>query len=235
MTLKTHSIRIANLILFFILTVLAATPIPAQQSNVLAGQQSNTDGGDQTTASTGSKRNEFGVWGSISFDATTWIGYTPDAKFGNIGLRYGRILAANRNLAFSWTIDAIPVAVLSVDRFTTVSTGTGSFAVRQTRDHTYGAGLSPIGLKLNFRRSKLLQPFASGSAGFLYFSKQVPVSGASQFNFTFEFGGGVDIVRDSRHGISIGYKYQHISNGYTSPINPGIDVQMVHVGYLIRR
>jgi hypothetical protein len=215
--------RIAKLILFFILAAfLAVTPSYAQQSNTPKQEENN-------------RRNEFGVWGSISFDATTWIGYTPDARFGNIGLRYGRVLAANRNLAFSWTIDAIPVAVLSVKRFTTVSTGTGSVAVRETREQTYGAGASPIGLKLNFRRSKQLQPFASGSAGFLYFSEQVPVSGASQFNFTFEFSGGVDIVRDGRHGISIGYKYQHISNGYTSPINPGIDVQMVHVGYSFRR
>ena len=223
MACKTHSLRIAKLLFFFILaTFLAVTPARAQQSNTPTPQENI-------------RRNEFGVWGSISFDATTWIGYTPDARFGNIGLRYGRVLAANRNLAFSWTIDAVPVAVLSVKRFTTVPTGTGSFTVRETRDQTYGAGLSPIGLKLNFRRSKLLQPFASGSAGFLYFSEQVPITGASQFNFTFEFGGGVDIVRDGRHGISVGYKYQHISNGYTSPLNPGIDVQMIHVGYSVRR
>jgi hypothetical protein len=189
----------------------------------------------QGSAAPGNKRNEFGVWGSISFDATTWIGYTPGARLGTIGLRYSRVLAANRNLAFSWTIDAVPVAVLSVKQFTIVPTGSGSFTVNQSRDHTYGAGLSPIGLKLNFRRSHLLQPFANGSGGFLYFSKQVPVSGASQFNFTFDFGGGVDLVRDARRGISVGYKYQHISNGYTSPINPGVDVQMIQVGYFIRR
>src|ERR1043165_88638 len=87
----------------------------------------------QGSAAPGNKRNEFGVWGSISFDATTWIGYTPGARLGTIGLRYSRVLAANRNLAFSWTIDAVPVAVLSVRRFTIVPTGSGSFAVRQTR------------------------------------------------------------------------------------------------------
>ena len=212
--------RIVHLTLSFIFAVLLFVPKTAAQ---------------QASGDPDNKRNEFGVWGSISFDATTWIGYTPDARFGNIGLRYGRVLAANRNLAFSWTIDAVPVAILSVRRLTIVPTASGSFAVRQTRDHTYGAGLSPIGLKLNFRRLHLLQPFASGTGGFLYFSKQVPVSGASQFNFTFDFGGGVEIVRDGRRGIGIGYKYQHISNGYTSPINPGVDVQMVHVGYFIRR
>ena len=217
-----------NLIRSFSLSLLLVVPMcSAQQPNIPAGQQPSHDAEK--------RRNEFGFWGAISFDATTWIGYTPGARFGNAGLRYGRVLAANQSLAFSWTIDAVPVAVLSVRSFTIVPTGSGSFTVRETRDHTYGAGLSPIGLKLNFRRSQMLQPFAGGSGGFLYFSKQVPVTGASQFNFTFDFGGGVEIVKNARRAFAIGYKYQHISNGYTAPINPGVDVQMIYVGYSIRR
>ena len=223
----SHSIKILLTLSFTFALLLIVPENAAQQLNTTSEQRASTV--------TNNKRNEFGVWGSISFDATTWIGYTPDARFGNIGLRYGRVLAANRSLAFSWTIDAVPVAVLSVRRFNIVPTGSGSFTVRETRDHTYGAGLSPIGVKLNFRRSKVLQPFASGTGGFLYFSKRVPVAGASQFNFTFDFGGGVEIVRDGRHAINVGYKYLHISNGYTAPINPGVDVQMISVGYSIRR
>ena len=204
-------------------------------SSVCSGQQANLTIEQQPRASIENRRNEFGVWGAISFDAPTWIGYSPDARFGNIGLRYGRVLAANQNLAFSWTIDAVPLAILSLKRLTVVPTGSGSFTVQQRRDSTYGLGLSPIGLKLGFRRSQMLQPFAHGSAGFLYFSKEVPVAGASKFNFTFDFGGGVDIVKDGRRAISIGYKFQHISNGYTATINPGVDIQMIFVGYSIRR
>jgi len=177
--------------------------------------------------------NEFGVWGAISFDAPTLIGKTPNARFGSIGLRYSRVLLTNDDLAFSWTIDAVPVAVLSVNRFTFVPTGPNTFTVQRRRDRTYGAGLSPIGLKLNFRRRQMVQPFASGSAGFLYFSKDVPQPGAAQFNFTYDFGGGVQIVNNSRRAITIGYKYQHISNGDRSPINPGIDVQMIYAGFSI--
>jgi len=192
-----------------------------------------TTAAQQSSGADENRRNEFGIWGAISFDAPTWIGKTPDARFGNIGLRYGRVLAANDSLAFSWTIDAVPVAVLSVNRFTLVPTGPGSFTVQRNRDHTYGAGLSPIGLKLNFRRKQVFQPFVSGTAGFLYFSKDVPVAGAKQFNFTFDFGGGVQIVKDSGRAITIGYKYQHISNGDRSPINPGVDVQMLYGGFSI--
>jgi hypothetical protein len=227
--LRPHRVRVLNpLTLLLIFVVLLVVPeSSAQQGNVTARQQSSGAGED--------RRNEFGIWGGISFDAPTWIGKTPDARFGNIGLRYGRVLAANHNLAFSWTIDAVPVAVLSVNRFTIVPTGSGSFTVHRTREHTYGAGLSPIGLKLNFRRSQTFQPFANGTAGFLYFSKDVPVAGAARFNFTFDFGGGIDLVRESRRAFTVGYKYQHISNGDRSPINPGVDVQLIYVGYSIRR
>lgn len=224
-----HYVRIRNpltLSLFFLLLI-SVPESAAQQADVPAGQQ--------PSGASENKRNEFGIWGGLSFDAPTWIGKTPDARFGNIGLRYGRVLAANDKLAFSWTIDVVPVAVLSVNRFTIVPTGSGSFTVQRSRDRTYAAGLSPIGLKLNFRRLQTLQPFASGTAGFLYFSKDVPVAGAARFNFTFDFGGGIDIVRDSRRAITVGYKYQHISNGDRSPVNPGVDVQMIYVGYSIRR
>src|SRR6476660_7616880 len=108
--------RIVNLALSFIFAALLVAPKTAAQ---------------QASGDPDNARNEFGVWGSISFNATTWIGYTPDARFGNLGLRYGRVLAANRNLVFSWTIDAVPVAILSVRRFTILPTGSGSFALRQ--------------------------------------------------------------------------------------------------------
>lgn len=197
--------------------LLFAPEIGAQQADATSGQQGS--GGVEN------RRNEFGVWGGLSFADSTLIGKTPDARFGTIGLRYGRVFAANEYLALSWTIDVVPVAVLSVNR--------SSFTVRRSRDRTYAAGLSPIGLKLNLRRSQMLQPFVGGSAGFLYFGKEVPVPGAARFNFTYDFGGGVQFVRSSGRAITIGYKYQHISNGYRAPLNPGVDVQMLYVGFSI--
>lgn len=222
-----HFLQISHLLTFclFFVFLLIAPEIAAQPANGSAGQPLS-DIGER-------KRNEFGIWGGISFDAPTWIGKTPDARFGTVGVRYGRVLAANDAVAFSWTVDAVPVAILSVNRFTIVPTGSGSFTVQRRREHTYGAGLSPIGLKLNFRPSQTLQPFVSGTGGFLYFSKEVPVPGAKRFNFTFDLGGGVQIVRKSGRAITIGYKYQHISNGDRSPINPGVDVQMIYGGFSI--
>lgn len=177
--------------------------------------------------------NEFGVWGAISFDSTTLIGTTPGARFWNVGLRYGRVLAASKTVAFEWTIDAVPLAILTNDRFTLVPIGSGGFLVQKTRKNVYAAGLSPIGLKFNFRRQHRVQPFASSTGGFLYFREDIPVDGAARFNFTYDFGGGVQIVNSSRRAFTVGYKYQHISNGGRSPINPGVDVQLVYAGFSI--
>jgi hypothetical protein len=82
--------------------------------------------------------NEWGVWGGISFDAPTLIGKTPTAHYRQIGLCYGRVLAALKSVSFEWTIDAIPLAILSTERPFVVSSM--PFVVGSTRKAVYGTG-----------------------------------------------------------------------------------------------
>jgi len=208
---------------------------------VLVAAQSNDSSASSTTAASSSQSsdegikkgwNEFGVWEGFSFHSPTLIGKTPDSRFMNIGLRYGRVIAASKTVAFEWTIDAVPFSRLSTNRFAIVPSGSG-FVFSKTRKSVYGWGLAPIGLKFNFRRDQRVQPYAHATGGFLYFNEQVPVAGAARFNFTFDFAGGVQVVNSNRRAISIGYKYEHISNGYRGFVNPGVDVQMVTVGFSI--
>ena len=217
----------------FVLLLLVSTIASAQVAN---DPSPNPPESSQSTSEGIEKRsNEWGVWGGISFHSPTWIGKTPEARFGNIGLRYGRVLAASETVAFEWTVDVVPVSLLSTKRITAVPTGTGGFTLTQTRKTVYGWGLAPIGLKFNFRRNRRVQPFANGTGGFLYFNEQVPVEGAARFNFTFDFGGGIQIVNSNRRAFTIGYKYTHISNGYRATFNPGVDVQMIYAGFSIFR
>jgi Lipid A 3-O-deacylase (PagL) len=215
--------------------ILPALGVAAQTTDSSSSSDSSSSMTSATqSASEGIQKgwNEFGIWGGISFHSPTLIGKTPDANFGNIGLRYGRVLAASKTVAFSWTIDAVPVAVLSNNRFNVVPSGSG-FVVTQTRKSVYAWGIAPIGLKLNFRRNRKVQPFGQATGGFLYFNEDVPVAGAARFNFTFDFSGGVQIVNSNRRAITIGYKYHHISNGYRATFNPGVDLQMIFVGFSV--
>ena len=209
----------------------SAVTVLAQADNT--SSSADRSGAPQSTSEGIQKRwNEFGVWGGASFDATTLIGKTPDARFGNIGLRYGRVLAASKTVAFEWTIDAVPLSILSNTRFAVVPFGS-SFVITRNRKSVYGWGAAPIGLKFNFRRNRRVQPFGQTTGDFLYFNEQVPVAGAARFNFTFDFSGGVQIVNRNRRAFTIGYKYQHISNGGRSSINPGVDVQMIFAAFSV--
>jgi Lipid A 3-O-deacylase (PagL) len=223
---------VLELLPVLVLFVLVATIGPATVHG-----QSNTESTAQTTQNSDSRiqrgMNEFGVLGGISFHAPTLWGTTENARFGNITFRYGRVLAANKSVAFEWTIDGSPLAVLSLKRLTFTQTPSGNFTVTGSRETVYGAGVSPIGLKFSFRPQRRVQPFASAAGGFLFFEKDIPVPGAARFNFNVEFSGGIQIVNSSRRSFTLGYKYQHISNGFHSPINPGIDLQMIYGGFSI--
>jgi lipid A 3-O-deacylase PagL len=226
--------RVSRSVTCSCLLLLASTVVASAQANDKPSSSAATNNASSTSSSEGIQKrwNEFGIWGGISFDSPTSLGLgtTPNARFGNVGLRYGRVLAASTTVAFEWTIDAVPISILSNDRFTIVPSGTG-FTIRQTRKSVYGWGAAPIGLKFNFRRNRRVQPFGQATGGFLYFSEQVPVAGAARFNFTFDFSGGVQIVNSNRHSFTIGYKYGHISNGYRATYNPGVDLQMIFVGF----
>ncbi|MDX6404549.1 MAG: hypothetical protein QOH70_2004 [Blastocatellia bacterium] len=225
--LKVIQQAIFSCLLLLALSVVLMAQAPDNSSAPAAGAQSTTEGIQKHW-------NEFGVWGGISFNSPTLIGKTPDARFGNIGLRYGRVLAASKTVAFEWTIDVVPVAILSNNRFTAVPSGSG-FVFTQTRKSVYAWGAAPIGLKFNFRRNRRVQPFAQATGGFLYFNEQAPVAGAARFNFTFDFSGGVQIVNPNHRAFTIGYKYQHISNGNRATFNPGVDVQMIFAGFSVFR
>ena len=212
-----------------ILLILAA-PAPAR-SQAATGTPAPPAQSDAPPASQDSYElvrgmNEFGVWGGGAFNSPTAIGTAEERKFLTIGLRYGRVFATSRHVAFEYTADVVPVAVVFQPDF--------ARAFNRSPDRSiYGAGVSPIGFKFNFNRRSRTQLFASLSGGLLYFRRPVPVDvpGATRLNYTFEFSGGAQIFTRPRRAVTIGYRFQHISNGGRSQINPGLDLNVFYAGF----
>ena len=179
------------------------------------------------------KVNEFGVWGGGSFSSPTLIGKTEDTRLAIFALRYARVLARGESLAFKYTLDAVPVARLSFPAFEPAAPpGAGVVERRKT---ITAAGLSPVGFQLNFRRRERVQPFLQTSGGFLYFGERIPDERGARFNFTGDFGGGVQWKTAQRRAWTFGYRYQHVSNGYRAQVNPGFDSNLFYVGFSIFR
>jgi hypothetical protein len=182
--------------------------------------------------------NEWGFWAGFSPKATTIFeglrkDEAEDRKFFIAALRYGRTLAANDSLALQYTIDAVPVAVATgviVSR-TTSPTGVDTFR----RETAYGAGLTPIGLQLDFANGAKVHPFVHVNGGFLYFNKEVPIEDSGHFAFVGEAGGGVRIFTSERRAVNIGVRFHHISNGDTSGSNRGLNQFVIYAGFSVFR
>ncbi len=97
------------------------------------------------------------------------------------------------------------------------------------RKRTYGSGLSPVGLQLDYLPRHRVQPFLSTNGGFIYFMDRVLSPQGSQWMYIVDFGGGVNIFHTPREAISVGYRYQHLSNANISLHNPGTDANTFYV------
>jgi hypothetical protein len=164
--------------------------------------------------------NEFGLWAGGSPDSSRIAGNTEDRKLVLFALRYGRVLAAWDSVSLEYTLDIFPAAVVfEPDR------------VRRGSSTIYGAGLSPLGLKVNFGQQSWIKPFVSASVGFLYFQEDIPVPHSSRFNFTPEIGLGLQFFLAPKRAVTLAYKFHHMSNANTGRRNPGMDSHVIYAGF----
>jgi Lipid A 3-O-deacylase (PagL) len=121
----------------------------------------------------------------------------------------------------------------------TVQTPTQAYSVSAVttcgRRWTYAQGFSPVGLQYSFWPRHGIQPFVSSTAGYIFSTRPIPTSDAGSFNFTFDFGGGIEFFRSRTHSIQVEYRFHHISNHYTSDVNPGIDNGVFKLSYAFGR
>lgn len=164
--------------------------------------------------------NEFGLWVGGSPDSFDIIGTTENRKLLLLGLRYGRVLADWESTSLEYTLDIFPAAVVFEPE-----------RVRRGSSTIYGAGLSPLGFKINFGQQNWIKPFVGASVGFLYFEKDIPVPRSSRFNFTPEIGFGLQFFLTPKRAATIGYKFHHMSNANTGESNPGMDSHVFYGGF----
>jgi hypothetical protein len=181
--------------------------------------------------------NEFGFWGGFSPKATTIFDglrddEAEDRRFFLAAFRYGRTLAANDALALQYTLDVVPVAVATgtIVARTTVA-GVDTF----TRETAYGAGVTPLGLQLDFANGSKVHPFAHVNGGLLYFNKPVPLEDSGQFAWVGEAGGGVRVFTSDKRALSFGVRFHHISNGDRTGSNRGMNQFVFYAGFSIFR
>lgn len=203
---------------------------------------------------------ELGAFAEYSNDSShILLGQAEGRKLLNFGGEWAQRLYANDHVAVSYLAQVHPVILESdlaehqygnihdmpfdftgrVDSAKgcpfSISQPPSSLTCKVVHQWTYAAGLSPFGYKVNLATRHRLQPVLSGTFGMLYAKRQVPIDRASQFNFTFEVGGGLEYFRSARRAVRLDYRYHHISNAYTGQENPGVDSGLFQVTYAFGR
>jgi hypothetical protein len=92
-------------------------------------------------------------------------------------------------------------------------------------------GASPVGFRVNARPTRRVQPFIDSHLGFYASPQDEPVPDSSNFNFTFEFGAGIEGYRRNGTSLALEYRLHHFSNAYLAPNNPGVDNQIIKLTY----
>jgi hypothetical protein len=104
-----------------------------------------------------------------------------------------------------------------------------------SRRWTYAQGLSPLGARINLSPHRRLQPTGSLFAGYMLSTRKIPIDSAGSFNFTFEFGVGLEYFLSQSRSMRFEYQVQHFSNAYTANANPGVDSGLFKLSYSFGR
>jgi len=207
-----------------------------------------------TDPAPGDPRHEFQFLAGYSPESATLIGTTTGARFAAAGFEYSYRCWAWKPVAISFTAGMLPVALQKAPAFSALisasqppggSVITNPFApgpglqLQAGLSHwVYGFGVTPVGFTLDFARTHAIYPFFEINGGIIVSTEPIPVNvpDATALNFLIDFGGGVK-WRPSmkRFGFEAGYKFLHISNAFTTSVNPGVDNNVFYIGFALFR
>ena len=93
-----------------------------------------------------------------------------------------------------------------------------------------GVGILPLGFTAIAPLAPRLRFQLRGAAGGVRLSKPVPVLEGHKFNFLAEASTSLELRISSSFSVTGGMVFNHISNGGTAAINPGMNSRMIEFG-----
>jgi hypothetical protein len=102
-------------------------------------------------------------------------------------------------------------------------------------EKTYGMSVSPIGARVSILNSKSLQPTFGAELGAVVSYRSLPIDDASNVNYLFSFGPGLEYFFDTQHSVRVEYVLRHYANLNLGASNPGVDAGVFRVTLSSRR
>ena len=190
-------------------------------------------------------KNILGVWVGTSFSTAggDFVGSESNRKLRMAAIRYGRALVRGTNADLFYIVDLIPLVAatnnptgpppqIDLEKCGTIQHfNIPCFAPDVVVETAYGVGIAPLGMRLNLGNRDGMALSLEALGGMLAFNRAVPFGNARRFNFTLQLGAGLDMAITSRWHVSAGYRFYHLSNAGTGEINPGLDANVLLLGF----
>lgn len=213
-----------------------------KDKNFFADARATENGGEYKKQEKQSNR-EFGIYaGSFTFHKDL-KGESQKAPVVLFGLRYAWTTKNNPSHRLRYYMDFDPLIIVNYRERRPIQTTPTTITTVGERRTVFGVGFTPVGLQFNWRNSKKYQPFIAGGFGIAIFNRKFPDNRSplqpdkigNFFQLMPEFGAGLEIRKSETRSYFIGYKYHHLSNGYTAPLNVGYNTNMVYAGMYFQR
>ncbi len=166
--------------------------------------------------------HELGGWWGLSLMSGHLWGLEGDVKYMPIDVCYSYRFLLHERWALRYSPEITALAMIDWP----TPEGAAPFNLRK---RSYGSGLSPEGFQADLFPRSRVQPFLSNNAGFIYFANGLLTPQGSKLVYTVDFGAGVNIFRKMTQVVTIGYRYQHLSN-VNSGFSNGTDANTFYVG-----
>ncbi len=208
--------------------------------NFFSAPATNENGGEYKKQ-TGTSNRELGFYaGSFTFHKDL-KGESQKAPVVLVGVRYAWTTKNNASHRLRYYMDFNPLIIVNYRERRLVSENPD--VTVGDRKTVFGVGFTPVGLQFNWRNSRKYQPFIAGGFGVAIFNKKFPDNRSplkpdkigNFFQLMPEFGAGLEIRASEKKSYFVGYKYHHLSNGYTAPLNVGYNTNMIYGGMYFQR
>jgi hypothetical protein len=134
-----------------------------------------------------------------------------------------------------YIVRAVPVAVVRNNPTAEAEMGILGWRLSPStpRSATLGFGLKPLGFG-GWLEHRPWTFHGALSTGFVWFGSPVLASNAARFNFVAELGVGVIYDTPGPGRLQLAYRRHHLSNAGFAQVNPGLNSNVVVVGWMLR-
>ena len=192
-----------------------------------AGAQTTTDPDPRAP------RVEITPYAGVAFDSAggTYLGIIPDRNHLFLGAHMTVAVVRKPRWTFAYAPEIVPLLVVSDNpHVVELRDSFGTYLAAGDPGPVFGFGFSPLGAEVQRAISSHTRLFGAFAGGVMWFTRPTPTIFARKFNYTLEYGGGIQWRHSHRTAWRLGYKFHHLSNNYTAYDNPGLDGHVFFAG-----